>query len=124
LDRTTAAEWLTSYIQAWESYDPAVIGDLFSEQVEYRYHPADQPIVGREAVVESWLADPDGEGTFEAEYQPFAVDGHRVVATGWSRYYTDATRSEVRAVYDNCFAMEFDADGRCAHFTEWFRERA
>jgi hypothetical protein len=46
-----------------------------------------------------------------------------VVATGWSRYYEAADHAEVRAVYDNCFVLEFDADGRCSAFTEWFRER-
>ena len=46
------------------------------------------------------------------------------MATGWSRYYTGADHAEVAAVYDNCFVMEFDTDGRCAQFTEWFRKRS
>ena len=123
MDRAAATAWLSRYVQAWESYDADAIGDLFAEDVEYRYHPADAPLVGRDEVVASWMADPDAAGTFEAEYAPFAIEGPRVVATGWSRYYTDADRAEVRAVYDNCFAMEFDAAGRCRQFTEWFRER-
>jgi hypothetical protein len=124
VNRALATEWLERYIRAWESYDREAIGDLFAEGIEYRYHPADAPLVGRAAVVDSWLDDPDDAGTFEAAYEPYAVEGNRVVATGWSRYYTDATRTEIRAVYDNCFAMEFDAEGRCARFTEWFRERS
>ncbi|MEX0826527.1 MAG: nuclear transport factor 2 family protein [Acidimicrobiia bacterium] len=124
MNHASAREWLDRYVRAWESYDPNAIGDLFAEGIEYRYHPADAPLVGRTAVVESWLGDPDDAGTFEAVYEPYAVDGNRVVATGWSRYYTDPDRTETRAVYDNCFAMEFDAEGRCVEFTEWFRERA
>jgi ketosteroid isomerase-like protein len=123
MDRAAAANWLAGYVAAWQSYDRAAIADLFSADVEYRYHPADPPVVGRDAVVDSWFEDPDQAGTFEAEYEPFAVDGDRVVATGWSRYFTGPDRAEVRAVYDNCFAMEFDADDRCRSFTEWFRER-
>ena len=38
--------WLDRYVAAWESYDPAEIGELFSEDAEYRYHPANEPIVG------------------------------------------------------------------------------
>ena len=26
-------------------------------------------------------------------------------------------------IYDNCFVMRFDADGRCREFTEWFVKR-
>jgi hypothetical protein len=26
-------------------------------------------------------------------------------------------------VFDNCFVLRFDADGRCSEFTEWFIER-
>lgn len=124
VDHAGARDWLRRYVAAWESYDPSAIGSLFADAIEYRYHPADAPLVGRDAVVGSWREDPDDAGTFEAGYEPYAVDGDRVVATGWSRYYTDSTRSEVRAVYDNCFAMEFDTEGRCVRFTEWFRERA
>jgi hypothetical protein len=29
----------------------------------------------------------------------------------------------VEQVFDNCFVMRFDNDGRCAEFTEWFMER-
>ena len=30
--------WLDRYIAAWQTYDPDAIGDLFSEDAEYRYH--------------------------------------------------------------------------------------
>ncbi len=123
--------WLDRYVDAWEAYDPAAIGDLFGDAAEYRYHPAEAPIVGRAAIVASWI-DPepgstasgrDDPGTYAAHYEPYAVDGPRAVATGWSRYWTDRTRTAVAGTYDNCFLLEFDADGRCRSFTEFFRER-
>ena len=87
-------------------------------------------LVGREAVVRSWVA-PDGDastrdepGTYDAHYVPYAIDGDRAVAIGWSRYWTDASRSTERTTYDNCFLLEFDGDGRCRSFTEFFRERS
>ena len=36
--------------------------------------------------------------------------------------YFDADGTPVR-VYDNVFVMEFDEQGRCTAFTEWFRQR-
>ena len=38
---------LDRYVAAWVGYDPAAIGDLFSAGARYRYHPADEPVVGR-----------------------------------------------------------------------------
>ena len=39
LTRAQFQDWLDRYVAAWKSYDPQQIGDLFSEDVEYRYHP-------------------------------------------------------------------------------------
>ncbi|MDX6636881.1 MAG: hypothetical protein QOJ01_392 [Solirubrobacterales bacterium] len=121
--------WLDAYIAAWKSYEREAIAALFSEDVRYRYHPADEPIAGREAVVESWLGEgehPDSSerdepGTYDAAYTPFAVEGDRAVATGSSRYFDDG--GKVTDVYDNCFVISFDGDGRCREFTEWFVKR-
>ena len=59
MERANVDRWLNDYITAWKTYDPERIGALFSEDVEYRYHPADDPIVGRDAVVEAWLGESD-----------------------------------------------------------------
>jgi hypothetical protein len=118
MDREAAAAWLARYVEAWRSYDRDAIGALFAEDARYRYHPFDEWIRGREAIVESWFDDPDEPGTYEAAYEPVAVDGDVVVATGTSTY-----TGEVSAVFDNVFVMRFDAAGLCCEFTEWFVER-
>jgi hypothetical protein len=122
--------WLAEYVAAWKSYDPAAIGPLFSEEVEYRYHPYDTPVRGREAVVEAWLgegehpgaSERDEEGTYKASYHAVAVDGEVAVATGESLYSEEPGGPVVQA-WDNCFVMRFDSEGRCREFTEWFAER-
>ena len=65
----------------------------------------------------------DAPGTYDAGYTPVAVDGDTVVATGRSTY-SDTPGGRVVQVYENCFVMRFDADGRCREFTEYFIERA
>jgi hypothetical protein len=127
--RAAVGEWLDRYMEAWLTYEPGAIAALFSEDAEYRYHPADEPIVGRDAIVRSWL-QPDGDasgrdepGTYDARYEPWAVEGDRAVAVGRSTYWTDATQTTVRAEYDNCFLLVFDAEGRCRSFTEFYRKR-
>jgi ketosteroid isomerase-like protein len=55
MDRTSAQAWLDRYVAAWRSNDAVAIGALFADDVAYRYHPYDEPLVGRQAVVASWL---------------------------------------------------------------------
>ena len=130
MDSVAAQDWLDRYVQAWLSYDPADISALFTEDVAYRYHPYDEPIVGRETVVASWLGEDttgdastrDEPGTYEATYSPVAVDGDTVVATGTSHYREQPDGPVVRT-YENCFLIRFDADGRCREFTEYYMRR-
>ena len=130
VDTATVAAWLDAYVAAWKSYDPEAIGALFTDDVKYRFHPYDDPVEGREAVVESWLGEGgregapgrDEEGTYNASYRPIAVDGDVAVASG-SSTYTRGPGGPIDESYDNCFVMRFDADGRCREFTEWFMKR-
>ncbi len=123
VDEARAQDWLDGYSRAWESYDPAAIGDLFSEDAEYRWHPWDEdPDVarGRQAIVEAWLKSRDKPGTYTGEYRPLVVHGDTVVAVGVSRYYTDATRRTLDREYHNLWIVEFDGASRCRSFTEWY----
>src|SRR5919107_1782928 len=105
MDVEGAQNWLDRYVAAWKSYDRDEIAALFSDDVAYRYHPSDQSVVGREAVVDSWL-----------------VDGDVVVATGTS-WYRETPDGPVVRVYDNCFVMRFDSADRCREFTEYYVRR-
>ena len=130
MDREDAQDWLNRYVDAWLSYDANDIAALFSDDVRYRYHPYDEPIVGRDAVVASWRGegDPgddstrDSPGTYDADYTPIAVDDDTVVATGTSRYREQPGGPVVRT-YENCFVLRFDRDGRCSAFTEYYLRR-
>ena len=130
MDRAAAQAWLDRYVSAWLSYDANDIAELFSDDVTYRYHPSGDPIVGRAAVVAAWLGESesddastrDAPGTYTARYAPVAVDGDVVVSTGISSYREQPDGPVVR-VYDNCFVMRFDAEGRCTEFTEYYVQR-
>jgi ketosteroid isomerase-like protein len=115
-----ASRWLEGYIDAWRSYDATAIGALFAEDAEYRYHPWDEPLRGRDAIVEDWLDQRDEPGTWDAEYAPWAVEGSRLVATGTSRY--KAVDGQPARTFHNVFLVELDGDGRATSFTEVFAE--
>ena len=122
--RAEVQDWLDRYVAAWKSYDEAAIAALFSADAEYRYHPWDKPVVGRDAIVQDWItpngnaSSKDAEGTYDATYEAWAVDGDRAVAVGTSDYFSDATRTKRERRYHNTYLLEFDPDGRCRSFTE------
>ena len=117
MDASGVNSWLERYIAAWRSGDRAEIADLFSEDARYHYRPYDEPVVGREAIVDAWLAEPDEPGSWEAEYTCYVVDGERAAAVGTSTYPHEGR------LYDNVFLLRFDGEGRCAEFTEWYVKR-
>ncbi|HJS48727.1 MAG TPA: nuclear transport factor 2 family protein [Gaiellaceae bacterium] len=125
MDRLAFGDWLARYVDAWRTYDEEAIGDLFSEDARYRYHPwddADETVSGRDQIVASWLADRDPPDAWTAEYRPLAIDGDDAVAVGVSRYLGPDGVTVEREYY-NVFLCRFDADGRCTEFTEYYMRR-
>jgi SnoaL-like domain len=115
-DRERIQAWLDAYVEAWRTYDEGAIRELFSEDASYAYHPYDEePERGRDAIVEAWLHDRDEPGSWDASYRPTLIDGDRAIAIGQTRYADGR-------VYENLFELEFDADGRCRRFVEWFMQ--
>jgi ketosteroid isomerase-like protein len=125
MDRSSVQTWLDRYSAAWRSYDEAEIRSLFAPEARYRYHPYDpesETVVGLDAIVRDWVApeNRDAEGTYDGHYEPYAVEGDRAVAVGWSRYWEDASRATLAREFHNAFLLHFDGDGRCTEFTEYY----
>lgn len=122
MNRETLQVWLDKYVDAWRTYDPAQIADLFSEDALYYYSPWDEqnPLRGREEIVADWLREPNPAGSWEAHYVPVAVEGNVGVAQGRTRYFKP-DRS-IEREFDNIFVMHFDDAGRCVRFTEWYMQ--
>jgi hypothetical protein len=119
MTRDDVNRWLARYVEAWRSYEPDAIGDLFSERAEYRYNPWDEPVAGREAIVSDWLSNRDEPTTYDGEYTAYAVEDDHAAAIGISRY----TGSSGGKTFHNVFLLAFDGDGRCREFTELFMEQ-
>src|SRR5262245_9059524 len=125
MDESAVAAWLADYVAAWRSNDPETIGRLFAEDALYRYHPWAEPtpshVRGGEAIVASWLQEPDEPDSWEAEYRPWLVSDDRAVAVGASRYF--ASDGSVEGEFSNVFLLAFDAEGRCREFSEIYMKR-
>ncbi len=121
MDRDGFATWLERYVSAWRTYDPGAIGDLFSVDAVYRYHPEDEPLHGRAAIVADWLRSPDDPASWRCDYEAFAVDGDRAVMRGTTEYVAADGETVGRRFY-NVWVCRFDDDGRCRDFTEYYME--
>jgi hypothetical protein len=117
LSRDQFAAWLGRYIEAWRSGDGEAIGALFSADCSYSYDGGHGVVVGREAIVKAWL-DEKEPGSWEAAYEPLAIEGEVHVATGMTRYFGDD--GTVRDEYSNMFYCRFDDAGQCTQFSEWW----
>jgi uncharacterized protein (TIGR02246 family) len=113
--------WLDSYVAAWRSNDPRAIADLFTPDALYSYRPwlGDKHTMhGRDAIVAGWTESPDDPGSWDAHYEPYAVDGDRAVAIGWSRYAPKGDEPE--KLYHNAYVLRFGGDGQCAEFRDFY----
>ena len=106
MDRTSLQAWLDRYVEAWKTYDPEQIGALFGEDATYRYHPYDpddEVVRGRDAIVRDWIrpegnaSSRDAPGSYDAHYEPYAIDGDRAVAAGSSTLLVGRDPLEARA---------------------------
>lgn len=122
MNRSDVQAWLDLYVEAWQANEPEPIRALFTEDAVYRYRPyggEDTSLRGNAAIVDAWLGeDRDEPGTWDASYEPYAVDGDRAVAVGYSHYLASADEPE--RTYSNCYLLRFAPDGRCAGFTEFY----
>lgn len=123
MDHAAVQAWLDAYVHAWETYDPNAIAALFAEDAICYYHPYDEPVVGREAIVASWINPPrrDAPNTYAGHYEPLVVEGSLAVAHGRTQYFREDGKTP-RGEFDNIFFLRFDADGRCSEYREWYME--
>ncbi len=122
MDRAQFRAWLDAYVEAWKTYDEDRIGALFSDDAVYRYSPEEpEGLRGRATIVADWKSNPDTPGTYEAQYEPLAIDGEIHVAHGVTRYFEDggAQRDE----YYNLYVCRFNDAHECTDFTEYWMQK-
>ncbi|SFS07353.1 SnoaL-like domain-containing protein [Microbacterium sp. cf046] len=108
--------WLDGYLRAWSSNDSEDIRALFTEDATYAGGPFDpEPWVGREGIVEGWLAHQDEPGSWSFEGVPLAYSDGVGVIQGRTDYGDGK-------LYANLFVVTFAEDGRARSFVEWFME--
>jgi len=119
--------WLERHDAAWRAADAAAIRDLFSVDAIYHTGPWDEPwrgisgpFRGRDGIVEGWLAGGIEDERFEIWTEIVARDGRRAVVRRRLTYFQP--NGSVESRWDTLWVIDFDADGRCAEYQEWYVE--
>jgi len=106
-------KWIDGYVAAWKSNNTQEIGELFTEDAVYSTGPFDEPWVGRQAIIDGWVAIGDQPSDWSFEYEVAAVDGDLGVMHGTTVYKSAGT-------FSNIWLIKLAPDGKCKDFREWF----
>lgn len=117
MNQAAVRAWVEGYRRAWERNDPRAIGALFTDDATYAATPFREPVRGREAIVEDWLASRDEPGETTFHWETVAIDGDVAVVRGHTTYADPPTE------YRTIWTLHLTADGRCTAFAEWWMER-
>ena len=112
MDRADVMRWVERYERTWRDEDLDAVGDLFTDDAQYRPSPYEDSLVGLDAIRDMWI-DEDGEA-FAMTAQLVAVEGDVAVVRVEVRY-----GDPVRQEYRDLWVLRFAPDGRVEDFEEW-----
>ena len=110
-------DWVERYVAAWNSNDPAEIGDLFTDDARYFTLPTRPPWVGRDVIVKEWLGRKDDPGDTKFDYEFLAATPDIGILRGETHYQGTGEH------FFNLWEIRLDESGRCREFVEWWIER-
>ncbi|HRJ56602.1 MAG TPA: nuclear transport factor 2 family protein [Anaerolineales bacterium] len=113
--------WMTAYGRASAENDPQASANLFAENARYHENPFDEPITGRTAIYEYWDKGARNLKDKESTFEILSVQENRGIAH-WQSKFT-VTESGKRLALDCLFVVEFDDEGLCQSFREWWHIR-
>ena len=120
-DTETFEGWLDAYGRAWETGDPEAAAELFSDDAAYHETPFDEPMRGREEIIEYWSGVPRYQGDIRFSYEILAASEGEGVAHWSADFLRLPARTPVRL--DGILLAKLDADGRCTEFREWWHRQ-
>jgi hypothetical protein len=114
-DLEAVTQWVGGYIRAWNSNDPAEVGELFAEDAAYYTAPFREPWRGRATIVAEWIAREDKPGESRFTWFPVTVSPDLSIVQGTTVYAS--------VTYSNLWLIRLDQVGQCREFTEWWMEQ-
>ncbi|MBY6203808.1 nuclear transport factor 2 family protein [Halomonas denitrificans] len=114
----TFGDWLDRYGRAWMSERPEAAAPLFTTDAEYHWTPLEAPQRGRSEIVAAWGQAIERQRDIRFRYEILSVEG----ATGVAHWRTSLVRRDSGEAIevDGVLVADFDGDGLCCRFREWW----
>lgn len=113
--------WLETYGKASAENDPQSSANLFALDACYYEIPFDDPITGRAAIYEYWNKGAQTLKEKESTFEILSVKDNLGIAR-WESKFT-VIESGKRLALDCLFVVEFNDNGLCQTFREWWHIR-
>jgi SnoaL-like domain len=118
LEEREASAWLEAYGSAWAARDSAAFVRLFSQDVHYHWTPFEAPRVGRDAVAAAFETATARQERIAFRSSVIGVRPGQALAH-WRCSFV-RVGSGLTVQLDGIFLMEFNAEGACSRFREWW----
>lgn len=114
-------QWLDTYGRASAENDPRASANLFAENAAYYETPFAEPMIGREAIYAYWHKGAQTLKDKESSFEILTVYSNVGIARWQSAFIV--IESGKRLALDCLFVIEFNDEGSCQTFREWWHIR-
>ena len=118
LTRGHFQQWMETYGKASADNDPQASTNLFAQNAAYYETPFAEPMPRREAIYEYWNKGAQTLKEKESTFEILSVQDQRGIAR-WQSKFT-VIESGKRLALDCIFVVEFNEEGLCQTFREWW----
>jgi uncharacterized protein (TIGR02246 family) len=110
--------WLESYGRAWESHDPQIFADLFTDDVSYHVNPFSEPLSSRSALRDYWSNMIRSQEQTRFDYEVLAITQDSGIAHWWTSFVYISSKTKVKL--DGIFVVSLNGENRCKVFKQWW----
>lgn len=110
-ERVTA--WVTGYVTAWRSTDPADIAAIFAADGESYEWPYETAWIGRDEIIKGWQARRAWqEGGWSFDWELLTINGDTFAVKGVGAY-------KELGNFANLWVVTLDEEGKCSVMRMW-----
>ena len=121
MDANGFNQWLAQYGAAWQNRDPQAAVRLFTADASYQETPFDIPMQGSQEIREYWEDVPRFQEDISFQWEVYCMTGGRGIAHWQAEFIRRSSGERVRL--DGILAADFDAQGLCRSFREWWHRQ-
>ncbi|OGW51841.1 MAG: hypothetical protein A2Y81_01810 [Nitrospirae bacterium RBG_13_43_8] len=110
--------WIESYGRAWESHEPQIFADLFTDDASYYVNPFSEPLSGRSALRDYWSNIVRSQEQTRFDYEVLAITQDIGIAHWWTSFVYISSKTKVKL--DGIFVISLNDESHCKVFKQWW----